>query len=72
MWNDLENRIISCVDDTILYAEVASPSDSINDVDFLNRYLLKNRSWCLLLELTLIPAKHIKSLSVDLGSLLML
>ena len=33
MLNDLENKIISYVDNTILYAEVESPSKRTNDVN---------------------------------------
>ena len=39
MWNDLENKIISYADNTILYAEVASPSERINVANSLNRLL---------------------------------
>ena len=45
MWKDLENKIISYADDTILYAEVASPSEHTNIASSLNRNLTKIQSW---------------------------
>ena len=42
IWNDLENKIISCADDLTLKAEVSSPSDRINVSNSLNRDLTKN------------------------------
>ena len=41
MWNDLENKIISYVDDTTLNAEVALSSEHINITNSSNRDTLK-------------------------------
>ena len=48
MWNDLQNKIISYTDDKTLYAEVASPSDHINDANSLNKDPAKIQSWCIM------------------------
>ena len=45
MWNDLENKIISFVDDTNLYVNIASVSDRINVANSLNRDLDITQLW---------------------------
>ena len=45
MGNDLENKIISNADDSILYAKVASPFDCTNVGNSLNNYFTKIQSW---------------------------
>ena len=46
MWNDLENKIILYADDTILYAEAASPYDHINVANSLSRDLFNHGVQC--------------------------
>ena len=45
MWNDLENKIVSYIDDTTSYTEVTYPSDRINVAKYLNRDLVIIQLW---------------------------
>ena len=45
MWNNLENKIISFADDTILNEEDETPSDPINVANSLNWELFKIQSF---------------------------
>ena len=41
MWNDLENKIISYVDDATLYAEVVSPVLNKKNINLLKEKIIE-------------------------------
>ena len=57
IWNDLENKMISYADDSILYAEFASLSNRMNVANSLKKDLAKIQSWCSMWGMKLNPFK---------------